>query len=183
MRKFALLPIAFGLLGLTGCGWMVNWMAKEPMPPQLSPISNMHVISLTVVNRTDSKHLLPDKVRTDVVNRLNLRSNGVIFTRDDGMKADGTLTISILKESGERTKINQQTGGVTWKFQVKFSAELSQSSGQVIWSRPECDVWQIMTYDGPIPKEYHPGWEAEIADGYLIPQIADILTKYLANLR
>jgi len=158
-------------------------MAAEPAPPQLHPISNMHVISLTVVNRTDSKHLLPDSVRTDLVKRLNLRSNGVLFTGDGGTKADGTLAVSVFEESGERTKINRQTGDVTWKFQVKFSAELSQSSGQVIWIRPECDVTQIMTYVGPIPKEAHPGWGAEIEDGDLIPQIADSLAAYLAHLR
>jgi hypothetical protein len=162
---------------------MVNWMAKEPMPPQLHPIGNMHVILVTVVNRTDSKNLHSESVRAYVVKRLNSQSNGVVFTGDDGTKADGTLAIAISEESGERTKINQQTGNVTWKFQAKFSAELSQSGGQVVWSLPECEVTQNINYVGPIPKEAHLGWGAEIEDGGLLYEIAGSLVKNLLHLR
>jgi hypothetical protein len=181
-RLFPVLAMSC-VLAITGCAWMVNWMAKEPLPPQIHPLSNMHVISLTVVNRTDSKHLPPEKVRADVVKRLNLRSSGVIFTGDDGTKADGTLAISILEESGEQTKINQKTGDVTWKFGVKFSAELRQPSGRVVWSRPERDVTQIMTYDSPIPRGVNLGWGLEIETGALVPQIADTLAADLVHLR
>ncbi len=134
MKKLLLISATVCALATTGCTRIDKWIAAEPGPPQLHPIRNMHVISVTVVNRTDSKHLLPDSVRTDVVKRLNLHSTGVIFTGDEGTKADGALAITILEESGERTKINQHTGDVTWKFQVKFSAELSQSDGHLIWS-------------------------------------------------
>ena len=158
-------------------------MAAEPAPPQLHPIRNMHVISVTVVNHADSKHLVPDSVRADVVKRLNLQSIGVIFTGDDGTKADGALAITILEESGQGARVNQRTGDVTWKFQVKFSAELSQSGGHLIWSRSGCEITETRTWDSPIPDGVHPGWDAEILRDDLVPGIAETLAGYLAHLR
>jgi hypothetical protein len=162
---------------------MVNWMAKEPMPPELHPISNMDVISLTVANRTESRHLDAGVVRADVIKRLNQRSKGLVFTEDRGRNVDGTLAVTILEESGEETESNPKNGNVTWKFQVKFSATLTDPSGRLVWNRPAGVVTHMMTYDGPIPSGVHPGWDTELANGDPIPFIADSLVNDLARLR
>ncbi|MGB8260824.1 MAG: hypothetical protein WCE75_10760 [Terracidiphilus sp.] len=146
---------------LTGCAWMVNWMAAEPPAPVVHPMQGLRTIRVTAANRTASPRLAPAALEAGLVRTLNVYAQGVRFV-PAGEAADGVLAVVVLEERGARTRTDPQADTEGWKFLIRYSASLTDADGRVIWQGARMTAKLEMDWTGYRRAGGVPGWTPEI---------------------
>jgi outer membrane lipopolysaccharide assembly protein LptE/RlpB len=101
MRRFALIPFAFALVGLSGCGYHTLGAATH-LPP------DVHTLSVPVfATRTETYHT--ETAMTEAVIREFATRSRFRVTPDEGPEADAVLRGTILKEAVAPLTYNSST--------------------------------------------------------------------------
>jgi outer membrane lipopolysaccharide assembly protein LptE/RlpB len=126
MRKFALLTIAFALVGLSGCGYHTLGAATH-LP------AGMHTLSVPVfATRTEAYHtevMMTEAVIREFATRTRLR-----VTPDAGGDPDAMLRGTILKETVEPLTYNTTTQqSSSFVITVVVSVTLTGRDGKILY--------------------------------------------------
>jgi outer membrane lipopolysaccharide assembly protein LptE/RlpB len=126
MRKFALLPIAFALLGLTGCGYHTLGAATH-LP------ADMKTLAVPVfATRTEAYHT--EVVMTEAVIREFATRTRLRVTPDASGDPDAVLHGTILKEMVEPFTYNSSTQeSSSFLITVVVSVTLTGRDGKVLY--------------------------------------------------
>src|ERR1039458_5331859 len=126
MRQFALVPIAFALLGLSGCGYHTLGAATH-LPP------DVRTLSVPVfATRTEAYHT--EVVMTDAVIREFATRTRFRVTPDAGGDADAVLHGTILKETVSPLTYNSSTQqSSSFLITMVVSVTLNGRDGKVLY--------------------------------------------------
>jgi len=126
MRKFALLPIAFGLLGLSGCGYH-SLGAATHLPPGISTLAVPVFATHTEAYHTET--VMTDAVIREFATRTRLR-----VTPNEGGDADAVLHGTILKEYVAPLTYNASTQeSSSFLITIVVSVTLTGRDGKVLY--------------------------------------------------
>ena len=126
MRKFASLPIAFALLGLSGCGYHTLGTATH-LPPGMSTLSVP-----VFATRTEAYHT--ETVMTQAVIREFATRTRLRVTADKGGDPDAVLHGTILKETQEPLTYNSTTQqSSSFQITLVVSVTLTGRDGKVLF--------------------------------------------------
>jgi outer membrane lipopolysaccharide assembly protein LptE/RlpB len=126
MRQFALVPIAFALLGLSGCGYHTLGAATH-LPP------DVRTLSVPVfATRTEAYHT--EVVMTDAVIREFAARTRFRVTPDAGSDADAVLHGTILKEAVTPLTYNSLTQeSSSFLITLVVSVTLTGRDGKILY--------------------------------------------------
>ncbi|MGA3160023.1 MAG: LPS assembly lipoprotein LptE [Terracidiphilus sp.] len=126
MRKFALLPIAFALLGLSGCGYHTLGAATH-LPAE------MHTLAVPVfATRTEAYHT--EVVMTEAVIREFATRTRLRVTPNASGDPDAVLHGTILKEAVQPLTYNSSTQeSSSFVITVVVSVTLTGRDGKVLY--------------------------------------------------
>jgi outer membrane lipopolysaccharide assembly protein LptE/RlpB len=126
MRKFALLPIAFGLLGLSGCGYH-SLGAATHLPPGISTLAVPVFATHTEAYHTEV--VMTEAVIREFATRTRLR-----VTPNAGGDPDAVLHGTILKETVEPLTYNASTQeSSSFVITVVVSVTLTGRDGKILY--------------------------------------------------
>jgi outer membrane lipopolysaccharide assembly protein LptE/RlpB len=126
MRKFAYLPIAFALLGLSGCGYH-SLGAATHLPPGVQTLSVPVFATHTEAYHTEV--VMTEAVIREFATRTRLR-----VTPDTGGDPDAVLHGTILKEMVEPLTYNSSTQeSSSFLITVVVSVTLTGRDGKVLY--------------------------------------------------
>jgi outer membrane lipopolysaccharide assembly protein LptE/RlpB len=126
MRRFALAPIIFTLLGLSGCGYHTLGAATH-LPP------DVHTLSVPVfATRTEAYHT--ETAMTEAVIREFATRTRFRVTPDEGPDADAVLRGTILKEAVAPLTYNSSTQqSSSFLITMVVSVTLTGRDGKVLY--------------------------------------------------
>jgi outer membrane lipopolysaccharide assembly protein LptE/RlpB len=126
MRKFALLAIAFALLGLSGCGYHTLGAATH-LP------ADMHTLAVPVfATRTEAYHT--EVVMTEAVIREFATRTRLRVTPDASGDPDAVLHGTILKEAVQPLTYNSSTQeSSSFLITVVVSVTLTDRDGKILY--------------------------------------------------
>jgi outer membrane lipopolysaccharide assembly protein LptE/RlpB len=126
MRKFAYLPVAFALLGLSGCGYHTLGAATH-LPPGMSTLSVPVFATHTEAYHTEV--VMTQAVIREFATRTRLR-----VTPDTGGDPDAVLHGTILKETLEPLTYNSTTQqSSSFQITLVVSVTLTGRDGKVLF--------------------------------------------------
>ena len=126
MRKFAYLPVAFVLLGLSGCGYHTLGAATH-MPPRVSTLSVPVFATHTEAYHTET--VMTEAVIREFATRTRLR-----VSPDTGGDPDAVLHGTILKETLEPLTYNSTTQqSSSFQITLVVSVTLTGRDGKVLF--------------------------------------------------
>jgi outer membrane lipopolysaccharide assembly protein LptE/RlpB len=131
MRKFAYLPIAFALLGLSGCGYHTLGAASH-LPPGVETLAVPVFATHTESYRTET--ILTEAVIREFATRTRLR-----VTPNESGDPDAVLHGTILKETVEPLTYNASTQqSSSFLITVVASVTLTGRDGKVLYENKNC---------------------------------------------
>jgi outer membrane lipopolysaccharide assembly protein LptE/RlpB len=173
MRQFALVPIAFALLGLSGCGYHTLGAATH-LPP------DVRTLSVPVfATRTEAYHT--EVVMTDAVIREFATRTRFRVTPDAGGDADAVLHGTILKEAVTPLTYNSSTQqSSSFLITIVASVTLTGRDGKVLYENKNYVFRQQYqsTTDLPTFIQENPAAVERLSREFARQLVADVLEGF-----
>ena len=173
MRQFALVPIAFALLGLSGCGYHTLGAATH-LPP------DVRTLSVPVfATRTEAYHT--EVVMTDAVIREFATRTRFRVTPDTDGDADAVLHGTILKEAVTPLTYNSSTQqSSSFLITIVASVTLTGRDGKVLYENKNYVFRQQYqsTTDLPTFIQENPAAVERLSREFARQLVADVLEGF-----
>ncbi|MGD0789047.1 MAG: LPS assembly lipoprotein LptE [Terracidiphilus sp.] len=173
MRRFALVPLAFALFGLSGCGYHTLGAATH-LPP------DVHTLSVPVfATRTETYHTetaMTEAVIHEFATRTRFR-----VTPNEGPDADAVLHGTILKESVAPLTYNSSTQqSSSFLITMVVSVTLTGRDGKVLYENKNYVFRQQYqsTMDLPTFLQEDPAAVERLSREFARQLVADVLEGF-----
>jgi outer membrane lipopolysaccharide assembly protein LptE/RlpB len=173
MRKFALLTVAFAVLGLSGCGYHTLGAATH-LPPDVKTLS-------VPLFRTQTEAYQTETVMTQAVIREFAARTRLRVTADEGHDPDAVLRGTILKQSVTPLTYNATTQqSSSFVLTLVVSVRLTGRDGKVLFENKNYvyrEQYQSTT-DLPTFLEENPAAAERLSRAFARALVADVLESF-----